>query len=38
MGKPVSCNDETSVAEYIGSRGERGELKHLSNLRKRKQK
>ena len=28
---PVSC------AEYIGAGGERGELKHLSTLRKRKQ-
>ena len=37
MGKPVSGSVETSVAEYIGCRGERGELKHLSNLRKRKQ-
>ena len=38
MGKPVLCNDKTSATEYIGCRGERGELKHLSNLRKRKQK
>ena len=37
MGEPVLANPETSVAEYIGFRGKRGELKHLSNLRKRKQ-
>ncbi len=37
MGKPVRVNTRTSLAEYIGQRGERGELKHLSNLRKRKQ-
>ncbi len=37
MGKPVLVNTGTSLAEYIGQRGERGELKHLSNLRKRKQ-
>jgi len=37
MGKPLSGSAGRSVAEYIGCRGERGELKHLSSLRKRKQ-
>ena len=36
MGKPVRRHGRTSAAEYIGGRGERGELKHLSTLRKRK--
>ncbi len=37
MGKPVSGNADTSVTEYIGYRGERRELKHLSTCRNRKQ-
>ena len=37
MGQPVPGNAGTSHVEYIGMRGERGELKHLSNLRRRKQ-
>ena len=36
MGEPVPGNAGTSQAESIGLRGERGELKHLSNLGKRK--
>ena len=32
------CNKiAISIFEFIGNRGERGELKHLSTLRKRKQ-
>jgi hypothetical protein len=37
MGEPIPSNVGISIAEYIGNRGERGELKHLSTLRKRKQ-
>ena len=37
MGKPVRGSVRTSVTEYIGCGGQRGELTHLSNLRKRKQ-
>src|ERR1700709_189602 len=36
MGKPDDGNASSSVAEYIGGRGEPGELKHLSSPRKRK--
>ena len=36
MGKPGSGNAEPSAAEYIGCRGEPGELKHLSTPRNRK--
>jgi hypothetical protein len=36
MGQPTRFHRRVSAAEYIGGRGERGELKHLSNLRKRK--
>ena len=34
MGQPTS--KEVSISEYIAYRGEPGELKHLSNPRKRK--
>ena len=37
MGEPGRGNTLSSMTEYIGHGGERGELKHLSNLRKRKQ-
>ena len=37
MGKPGTGNTVSLIAEYIGNKGERGELKHLSTLRKRKQ-
>jgi hypothetical protein len=37
MGKPVPGSVGTSAIEYIDCRGERDELKHLSNPRKRKQ-
>jgi hypothetical protein len=37
MGQPASGNVEVPVSEHIGSRGERGELRHLSNPRRRKQ-
>ena len=36
MGEPGPCHDGSSATEYIGCRSERGELKHLSTLRKRK--
>ena len=38
MGKPTTDNTVESIIEYIDNRGERGELKHLSTLRNRKQK
>ena len=34
MGEPILGNSRISTAEFIGSRGERGELKHLSTLGK----
>ncbi|CAD7779653.1 MAG: hypothetical protein KIIPBIDF_01219 [Candidatus Methanoperedenaceae archaeon GB50] len=34
MGKPIWLNSQVSTAEYIGCRGERGEVKHLSTPRK----
>ncbi len=34
MGKPAWGNAQAPLAEYIGQRGERGELKHLSTPRK----
>ena len=37
MGQPGSGNSESSCTEYIGAGGERGEVKHLSTPRKRKQ-
>ena len=37
MGQPGSGNSESSYTEFIGVRGERGEVKHLSTPRKRKQ-
>ena len=37
MGKPVKSNILTSITESIGNRSERGEVKHLSTLRKIKQ-
>ncbi len=37
MGKPSRGNALLSAAEYIGGRGELGEVKHLSTLRNRKQ-
>ncbi len=37
MGKPISINTLISISEYIGYGGEPGEVKHLSNLRKRNQ-
>jgi hypothetical protein len=37
MGKPAAGNAAASAAEYIGCRGEPGELKHLSIPRKRNQ-
>ena len=30
MGEPILDNTRISITEYIGNRGERGELKHLS--------
>jgi hypothetical protein len=36
MGKPILSNFRISIAEYIGNGGQRGKLKHLSTLRKRK--
>ena len=35
MGKPAQAQPWAPAAESIGGRGERGELKHLSTLRKR---
>ena len=37
MGQPIQGHSWISCTEYIGVRGERGELKHLSTPRKRKQ-
>ena len=37
MGKPKSCEHDLSYPEYIGVRGEPGEVNHLSTQRKRKQ-
>jgi hypothetical protein len=37
MGQPGSGNSGSSYTEYIGVRGERGEVKHLSTPRKRNQ-
>ena len=37
MGKPGTSDVVSPVPEYIGCRGERGEVKHLSTRRKRKQ-
>jgi hypothetical protein len=34
MGKPGGRHGPSSYAEYIGVGGQRGELKHLSTLRK----
>ena len=36
MGQPAGGNAPASCTEYIGAGGERGEVKHLSTLRKRK--
>ena len=36
-GKTQLVEDQLSYAEYIGVRGQPGELKHLSTRRKRKQ-
>ncbi len=38
MGKPGASDVVSPVPEYIGCGGERGEVKHLSTRRKRKQK
>ena len=38
MGKPGTSDVVSPNAEYIGVGGERGEVKHLSTRRKRKQK
>ena len=37
MGQPDPGNSGSSYAEFIGIRGERGEVKHLSTPRKRNQ-
>jgi hypothetical protein len=37
MGKPGTSDVVSPVTEYIGGGGERGEVKHLSTRRKRKQ-
>ena len=37
MGQPSPGNAGLSYTEYIGVRGERGEVKHLSTPRKRNQ-
>ena len=37
MGQPGPGNTGSSHAEYIGMRGERGEVKHLSTPRRRNQ-
>lgn len=37
MGKPGTSDVVSPGAEYIGVWGERGEVKHLSTRRKRKQ-
>ena len=37
MGKPGGSYIPSSIIEYIGYRGERGELKHLSTCRNRNQ-
>jgi len=37
MGKPTAANPQYPLLNKIGNGGERGELKHLSTLRKRKQ-
>ena len=37
MGKPGTGNAVSPAPEYIGSRGERGEVKHLSTPRSRNQ-
>jgi hypothetical protein len=37
MGEPSACHDALPYAEFIGVRGERGEVKHLSTHWKRKQ-
>ena len=37
MGKPGTSDVVSPGTEYIGVRGERGEVKHLSTRRKRKQ-
>jgi hypothetical protein len=34
IGKPIEINLSISIPESIGDRGEPGELKHLSTLRK----
>ena len=36
MGQPTPSNVGVFLSEYIGQEGELGELKHLSNPRKRK--
>ena len=38
MGKPSTRHGVLLLSEYIGQEGERGEVKHLSTHRKRKQK
>ncbi len=37
MGKPGADNSASFHAEFIGEKGERGEVKHLSTPRKRNQ-
>jgi hypothetical protein len=37
MGKPIILNRIILLSEYIGQQSAPGELKHLSNLRKRNQ-
>lgn len=37
MGKPSTSDVVLPAGEYIAGRGERGEVKHLSTRRKRKQ-
>ncbi len=37
MGKPDTANTVSFRAEFIGSKGERGEVKHLSTPRKKNQ-
>ena len=37
MGKPGTSDVVSPVTEYVGGGGERGEVKHLSTRRKRKQ-
>ena len=38
MGQPGRIQTLSFVPEYIGNESERGEVKHLSTLRKRKQR